>query len=252
MTTLDLSYIRAVELPAARSRGPGELARAPDFTGTEPQAVAVGSQVVEFAGSVSAETRADLSNCLLLAQLAADKAAGSPAQDIYRWYDKYIEVLQHTGWRVTAADFQEQAISADGALVHKEIIPVVTAFLGPAARAASLVLQMLNSLNAMAQTRPWITLFQSESQSLQGAKFQIALVDRDAHGDAVVNLLSIGIEARQRITQVLFFKLSRQSTKLRKATGSMTMSPGNLAAVRDIVRTRVERHVADYVMNVAI
>lgn len=252
MSAPDLDYLRSVELPAARSRGPGDVAKAPSFAAAGPQAVAVASQLVEFTAAVPADTRADLANCLLLAQLAADKASGSPAQDIYRWYDKYVEVLQNTGWRLADVDFQEQLLSADGALVHKEIIPVVTAFLGPAASTASIVLAMLESLNAMEADQPWITLFQSESQSLQGAKFQIALVDRDAQGDATVSLLSIGIEARQRITQVLFFKLTKQSTRLRKATGSMTMAPATLAAVRDIVRSRVERHVADYVMNVAI
>ncbi len=251
MTTPDLDYIRSVALPSARSRGAGETVTPPDFV-APPQVVAVGSQLCEFTAVVEPAMRQDLSNCLLLAQLAADKAVGSPASDIYRWHDSYIGTLQKTGWLLADVDFQEQALSADGVFVHKEIIPVVMAFLGPAATAGTLILQMLNSLSAMQQNQPWITLFQSESQTLNGAKFQVSLVDKDANGDAEVRLLAVGVEASQRITQVLFFKLHRQSTRLRRAQGAMTMSPATLAKIRDPLRARVAQHVVDYVMNVEI
>jgi hypothetical protein len=251
MSNPEVEYIKTLQLPAALSRGPGDLATPPSFT-TERQAVAIAGQLAEFSPAIDPGLRGDLSNCLLLAQLAADKAAGSPAQDVKSWYRTYSGVLKNTGWLVGEGDFQEQAVSADGVFVHKEIIPVLTAFLGPAASAVSIVVTMLNSLSAMQQNQPWITLFQSENQTLNGAKLQISLVDRQANGDAAVNLLSVGIEAAQRITQVLFFKVSRQSTRLSKATGTMTMSPATLARIRAAVQAKVDRHVFDNIANVDI
>jgi hypothetical protein len=251
MSTPEVEYIKTLELPAARTRGPGDLAAPPTFT-TERQALAIAGQLTEFSPAIEPGLRGDLSNCLLLAQLAADKAAGSPAQDVRSWYGVYSGVLRQTGWLVGEGDFQEQAVSTDGAFVHKEIIPVLIAFLGPAASAVSIVVQMLTSLSAMQQNQPWITLFQSESQTLNGAKLQISLVDRQANGDAAVNLLSVGIEARQRITQVLFFKVSSQSTRLTKATGTMTMSPATLARIRAAVQAKVDQHVLTNIANVEI
>jgi hypothetical protein len=251
MSTLEVEYIKTLELPAARSRGLGERATPPAFT-TERQAVAIAGQIAEFSPAIGADLRGDLSNCLLLAQLAADKTAGSPAQNVRNWYQTYAGVLRNTGWLVSDSDFQEQAVSADGAFVHKEIIPVLIAFLGPAASAVSIVVQMLNSLSAMQQNQPWITLFQSENQTLNGAKLQISLVDKDANGDATVSLLSVGVEARQRITQVLFFRVSRQSTRLSKATGTMTMAPAMLARIRETVQAKVDQHVFDNIANIDI
>jgi hypothetical protein len=247
----EVEFVMALPLPEARTRGPGDSATLPSFT-AERQALAVGGQIAEFSPAISPELRGDLSNCLLLAQLAADKAAGSPAQDVRSWYQTYSSVLRNTGWLVSEGDFQEQAVSADGVFVHKEIIPLLTAFLGPAVAAVSLVVQMLNSLSAMQQNQPWITLFQSESQTLNGAKLQVSLVDKNANGDAAVNLLSVGIETSQRITQVLFFRVSRQSTRLSKTTGTMTMSPAMLARIREVVQAKVAQHVFDNIANIDI
>lgn len=116
--------------------------------------MAVASQLTEFTAAVDPAKRSALSNCLLLAQLAADKAHGSPSDDIFNWYKKYHEVLRGSGWLLADLEFRAQALSADGAFVHKEIIPVIAAFLGPAATAGSLILQVLTSLNNMQQNEP--------------------------------------------------------------------------------------------------
>lgn len=161
-------------------------------------------------------------------------------------------MLRGSGWLLADIDFREQALSTDGAFVHKEIIPVIAAFLGPAASAASLILQVLNSLNAMQQNEPWITLFQSESQSLRGGKFQLSLVDTNAAGDAEARHLSVSVEASQRVTQVLFFKLRGQSTRLQRAESVMTMSPTALAQAGPIASARVAEHVSDFIKYVEI
>ena len=250
MSSQELEYIRSVEIRAPRSRGLAAAAP-PRFTSGQ-QAVVVGSQLCEFSPAIEPDTRAALSNCLLLAQLAADKAAGSPPADIRTWHEEYVSALRKTGWQVMDGDFQEQAVSTDGVVVHKEILPVITAFLGPAASAASIVVQMLSSLSAMQQNTPWITLFQDESQTLNGAKFQVSLVEQDDHQTVSVNLLSVGIEASQRITQVLFFKASRQTTLLRKASDQLSMLPGTLDIVSAAVAARVKEHLAENVMNIEI
>lgn len=251
MSTPDLDFLRDVAVPAARSRSAGEVVTPPEF-GTDSQVVTVGGQLCEFTEAVEPGLREDLSNCLLLAQLAADKSAGNPASDVNRWQDAYIETLQRSGWRLSDVNFKEQAISADGVFVHQEIIPLIQAFLGPAAAAGTLVIQLLTSLSEMQQDQPWITLFQSESQTLSGAKFQITLVNKNSNGESEVSTLAVTCEATSRIVQVLFFRLNRQSTKLRNAESTMTISSGNLAKIRDVIRNRVQEHVFDFVKNVPI
>ena len=90
-------YVRALDLPDA---GPVfETARSVKFS-TGPEGVAVGSQLVEFTGQVPPDVRSIVADSILLAQLAANKAAAD-SSDVFRWYDKYVEVLQHIGLAAT-------------------------------------------------------------------------------------------------------------------------------------------------------
>ena len=75
------AYLMSLELPEPEA---SEFESAPDFT-TQPQAVAVGSQLTEFTAAVSTDARSAISNTLLLAQLAANKAADQAA-DVFAWY----------------------------------------------------------------------------------------------------------------------------------------------------------------------
>src|SRR5947209_1496407 len=69
-----VAYIQSLELPAPRSRGPAEPAPPPPAFTAGPQGFAIGSQLTEFTPQVAASVRPAVSNSLLLAQLASDKA----------------------------------------------------------------------------------------------------------------------------------------------------------------------------------
>lgn len=250
MSLPQIDFIERVSLPEPR-RGPSRGAE-PDFEDADAQGFVVASQLVDFAPGMPGAQREAVANALLLAQLAANKALGTEPEDIRPWYRFYRDTLQRIGWNVNASDFQEQALSAEGAMVHKEILPVVTAFLGPAASAASIVVQMLNSLSAMDEGKPWITLFQDDSQTLKGAQFQVARAAQAATGDPEVALLAVDIEASRRITRVLFFKLTRDATRLEKSTATLTISSGLLQSISRSLRDKVHVHVADNVAAIAI
>lgn len=241
-------YVLSLALPEA---GPAfETARTFEFSERQ-EAVAVGAQLAEFTDAVPAEVRGAIADSILLAQLAANKAAGE-SQDVFRWYDKYVEVLQNLGWQIRDVDFQTQTVSDQNAGMHKAIAPVLMAMLGPQAAAASIVLAVLNGLEEMDSSTPWITLFDRASQHARGAKFQVSYVDADAHGHPEITLLSVGIRANRTITQVLFFKFSAQDAELKKAAGKMAVSMQRLNSARDAIAERVQPFIADFVKNVEI
>ena len=241
-------YVLSLALPEA---GPAfETARPFEFS-DQREAVAVGAQLAEFTDAVPVEVRGAIADSILLAQLAANKAAGD-AQDIFRWYDKYAEVLQNIGWQIRDVDFQTQTVSDKNAGMHKAIIPVIMAMLGPQAAAASIVLAVLNGLKEMDASTPWITLFDRASQHARGAKFQVSYVDADAHGQPEISLLSLGIRANRTITQVLFFKFSAEDAELKKAAGKMAVSMQRLNSARDAIADRVQPFIAEYIQNVEI
>lgn len=241
-------YVRALELPDAspvlESSGGARFS-------TGPEGVAVGSQLVEFTGQVSQDLRGAIADSMLLAQLAASKAAAD-SPDVFRWYDKYVEVLQRVGWQLREVEFQKQALSDSGASLHEAIIPVIAAMLGPQAAAASLVLGVLNGLRDMDRNAPWITLVDRASRHGHGAKLQVGYVDANDRGEPVVTLACFGINASQTITQVLFFKHRAQNAELKKATGTMAAQLARLESARDAMANRVAPFVSDYIAKLDI
>ncbi|MFL5333273.1 MAG: hypothetical protein ACJ8H8_08845 [Geminicoccaceae bacterium] len=195
--------------------------------------------------------RGIVADSILLAQLAADKAAAK-SPDVFRWYDKYVEVLQHIGWQLRDVEFQSQPLSDGAAGMHKAIIPVIATMLGPQAAASSVVLAVLKGLRDVDQSTPWIALFDRAGRHGHGAKFQVGFVDANEQGEPEVMLACFGINASESVTQVLFFKCTAQDAELKKATGRMAVSLARLQSSKDAIADRVSPFVSDYVAKLDI
>jgi hypothetical protein len=241
-------YVMRLDLPDSP---PGfESAPEPDFT-TSQQALTVGSQLTEFTPKVSSDARSAISNSLLLAQLAANKAANQTT-DVFAWYGKYNEVLRGIGWLSRNLDFQGQANTTQDLDVHRAIIPVIMTALGPAAAAVSIVLSVLNGLKDMNADSPWITLFNRQSEHASGAKFQMTYVDSDANGQPQLTLVCFAVKAQKTLTQVLFFKFQSQHVELKQATDSLVVTLDRLNADRAAIAGRVDSFVTSNIQSIDI
>ena len=244
-------YVLGIALPEAPVQAPAfESARALVFS-NQKQAVAVGGQIAEFTEAVSPDLRTVISDGILLAQLAANKAAGESG-DVFKWYDKYVEVLQNIGWQIQNFEFRQQQVDNQHVDMHEALIPVITAMLGPQVAAASIVISILQGLQQMDQSRPWITLFDKASQHAHGAKFQVGYVDADESGQPQIALVCFGIQAQRTITQVLFFKSSEERAEVKKAEAKLAVSLARLNSAKDALAERVTPFVSDFIKNVDI
>ncbi|MNM50218.1 hypothetical protein D3C81_612430 [compost metagenome] len=247
------TFVLELDLPEVQRGRDLESARAadaPEFTAAR-QVVTVGAQLAEFSDSVPVNLRQLISNSMLLAQLAANKAT-SASSDIFDWHRNYSAVLGNIGWRAHDSEEQVQRVSNENLSVHKSIIPVLTALLGPAVAAASMVVSVLEGLDNMETGTPWITLFDRSSQHASGAKFQIGYIDTDEHGEPAIKLLAVGVKAQATITQVLFFKFSSQQAQLSRRTSLFGTTAERLNADKDVIAGRVQSFIADFVKNVEI
>jgi hypothetical protein len=222
----------------------------PDFS-ADQQALVVGPQITEFSAQVPQAVRPVISEGLLLGQLAADKAVGDTG-DVYGWYKTFGTVMKKIGWLVTDLDFQEQSTSDNNAEVSKAIIPVVTAMLGPQAAAASIIMAVLKGMDDMQKDTPWITLFMRKSQSFKGAKFQLSYLDAAAGGSVSLKAAFFGIDAKQAITQVLFFKFTAQSATIRNAQTEMVLSAAQLSDLAGPLHDKVAPFLAQNIKEIDI
>ncbi len=248
------AFIEGVKLPTAPSRVRARgLTDAPpiELKTTEAQSMVVGSGLIVAAEKVPVQTREDLINCTLFAQLAASAEVGDPKR-ISQWYTAYFRTLTALGWAQSDTQFEEYEFDSKNAEAHKAIIKVLTVLLGPQAAALMIVKTVLDALQSMNENAPWITLFDRQSKTGKSARFQVATAELDASGLLQTALVGFELEAKSTVTQVLFFKYASSSTRLKYAAGKATIYESALRDQREAIASRLAAYRTAYVGQVAL
>jgi len=238
-----------VSAPAAPPSRPGGHQRRP--SAADAQALVVGSGLVVAADRVPARTRQDLVDCTLFAQLAAN-AAVPDAGDIGAWYRAYFHTLTAIGWAQSDTRLEDYECSGRNASAHQAILDVLALVLGPQAAAVAVAKAAIEALQAMAENRPWLTLFERESRTGKAARFQVTTAQVGRSGLVQAALVGFSLMARSTITQVLFLKFASSTATLRYAAGEATIYEAALAAGREGIAGRLAAYRAAYVGEVAL
>lgn len=245
-------FVRDVNLPKVRALR-RDLADKPpiELKANEAQSLVVGSGLVVAAEKVPVQTREDLINCMLFAQLAAT-AAGYNPKEIGQWYDAFFKTLTALGWAQSDTQFQDYKFNSLNVEAHKAVMQVLTAMMGPEAAALVIVKAALEALQSMSENTPWITLFDHQSMCEKFARFQVAAAQVDPNGLLQVALVGFQLKAKSTLTQVLFFKFSSNSTSLKYAAGRATIYDAALAGQRDLIAKRLAEYRNAYVAQIAL
>jgi len=244
MNTVDTAtrartFIDETELPPPPPKKRGSRSTPTDPAATP--AMAVGQNLVEFADDAPPELRAAVTDALLLAQLAADKAdTTTPDQ----WYEKHRSVLTHLGFlgdglTRTAQDFSSQ----DGDL-HEAILPVITAaFAGVGVPA--LVIETLRQLSSVDEEKSWVTLFERESKRFGARQFQISKVAGTPEQQRV-NMLGFVMDIGQTTTQALFFRHAKDTVAVERLEGHFTVEAATLLEIAPALADKLRERRASY------
>ena len=244
------AFLESIELPPAPKRTRAVADDVPSYRANAPQALAIGSQIAEFAASVPAALRPHIANSFLLAQFAANSFIKSVGGGTKEWYDRYSYVLANSGWVVESEAAAVRDVSGSRLEVHQEIIPVLAAVLGPAVAAAAIVTAALNGLANMAKDTPWITLFNRESQRARANQFQISHVDAPNGGSPQISLACFELDAQHSVTQVLFFKFSDARATLRHFTSKLTINEPIFVRMQSLVEQRIADQVGAFIAGI--
>lgn len=244
-----LNYVDSANLPEPRPgrRGSPESKTVLDaLETTRHQAAVVGSEVVAFAEGVPGAFRQELVNSTLLAQLVATKKVPDRSR-IFDWYDAYFDALANIGWTVQDRNFAVYVESGQNFEAHKAIIGVLATVLGPGATAVAMITGTLEALQSMDADSPWITLFSKESVAANTAGFQVSAVEKGPNGEPFVALAAFGLNAKTKLTQVLFFKARASDVTLRHCSSKITIDAAVADAVRQPLRDKLAAHAVDFV-----
>jgi len=244
------AFVTSAKLAAAPRRT-RTLADTPpvELKATEAQSLVVGSGLIVAAENVPVQTREDLINCTLFAQLSASGTVPDPTQ-VSKWYAAYFKTLTALGWAQSDSHFEEYSFSSQNAEAHKAMMKVLTVLLGPQAAVLAVVQTALDALQSMNENSPWITLFDSQSKTGKSAHFQVATAQIDPGGLLQTALVAFDLKATSSLTQVLFFRFASGSTSLKFASGKATIYEAALQGQRVAIAARLAAYREAYIGQV--
>jgi hypothetical protein len=248
---LSRQLIESARLPPLRLRRTRSLDDRPplQLKDTDPQTLVAGSALIVAAENVPAQTREDLINCTLFAQLAASSDVPD-SKKIISWYDAYFKRLRILGWAQSDYQFQDYRFSGQHAEAHKAIEKVLMALLGPQAAALAVIQAALKGLQEMNENSPWLTLFDQQSRVEKSARFQVATAQVGPGGLLQTALVAFHLKAKTKLTQVLFFRFSSSSTRLQYASGIATIQESALADTRELIAQQLSQYRRQMVADV--
>lgn len=251
--------INAVNVPARVSRGTRRGRRAAiaapelpvELKDKTAQAVVAGTGLIFAEEGVAKQVKEDLLTCTLFAQFAAQTEVTSPTQTV-KWYKAYFDALRTIGWAMSSQEVREYKETGSTVLVHKAIMTVLAAVLGPAATALVVVKAVFDGLEEVGSDSGWLTFFDRQSVSQKVAKFQVVTAQPSPDGQINIGLVGFELLAEETITQVLFFKSKKSNVHLRFAGGSATVFEPVLAGVRDKLQAKLAVVRDGFVDSIAI
>ena len=222
----------AVSPPPRSSRGPGT---AIDLG--EASALAVGPNLVEFATISDPKLRTAIADALLLAQLAADKAdAETPDQ----WFENHRSVLTNLGFVGEGLTRTAQDFSSVDTDLHEAILPVIAAAFAGAA-IPGIVVQTLKQMASVDADRPWITLFERESQRFGARQFQISVVEGTPERPQV-SMLGFVMDIARNNTQVLFLRHAADTVAVERIEGQFGAKSATLLELAPSLSKKLSAH----------
>ena len=253
---LSTSFVRDAALPplmptrSVMGAEDAEETPPPDFAAPD-LAVTVGSQIASFGEGLDASIKESISNGFLFAQQVADKhVQDTENATTEEWYNSYVDVLSRIGWNRENRTNSLKEMNGVSTDVHKEIIPIVVAALGPVAATATVV-RVLEGLQNMNEASPWITLFSKSSRRATANQFQMSHTYVE-NGVPRISLVAFELTAERKIAQVLFFKLSTDSAKLSHFETKMAVDIGIFDSVAPIIADRLKERAKDFILSIPL
>ncbi len=219
------------------------------FDPDKDQAWVVGPQIFSFIKGVTAERREMIANSALFASLVAD--ATGKQRESEAWYTTYTNALTRLGWVLQDSTNRHYDQEHKGSTVHEAVLEFV-AVLGVGGTALGIVTAALKAMQKVGDNKPWITLFDRQTNSENLTGFQVGLVSQDANADFQIKLMSFTLKLTQINTQILFIKFDTFGVHMDARGSSVTVSDEILREALPALKARLKSYVSSYVSEVEL
>lgn len=246
VSTLTLAEPASARILQLSALSAASAAPPPPVKEGEPAANVSANSVVSFTSDLPQQTKEDVLNSTLLAQLAAN-AAFDPEKQPKEWYQKYNDVLSNIGWNFPSWDFSKLATSDKGFQISKEVIKLIRSVDVTASGMMSVVLASLEADD----NKDAAEMFDSYSNPKEQANFQIGPCDYNG-GNAVMTSACMYFKATEHKHRFLWVTWKDKSTELWGSARKAELVSSVYENVRQAVKDKLGDRAKNYVMDIQL
>lgn len=244
-----VAFVESITLAEPRATTTVLKSRAQNQSRTLPpddrrQGFVVGGGLAAFTEKVKGQTKQDILDATLFAQLAADDKYDRE-KDPVKWYGHYKYILTNVGFTMESFGFQEYKGSGDSVSMDKMVLQVLAAI---ATQGQSLVLQdVLEALEVLPKSDNRIQLFSLQSASSNSGNFQVYPCEVSETGDVSMAMGSFYFSGQQHRVDFLFFGWDSKDTHIYKGTQKVVLNQKVYSKVRDTIADKLGNRSLDLI-----
>lgn len=202
-----------------------------------------------FTEKVTGQSKQDILNATLFAQLAADKKFNREG-DTKNWYNFYKYVLGKIGFVIESFTFQDHQVSGATFSMDKVVLDILAAI--ATGGQTEVITATLAALRGLAGSDNRIKLFDSQSSKDASGNFQIYPCDQSPTGDVSIAMGAFYYKATRHQGGILFFHWSSSSTKIYKGAQKAVFNAAVYSNVRDQIYVKLGVSARNLVASIDI
>ncbi len=211
-------------------------------------AVVAGS-ILSFTANVRGETRQNVLDSTLLAQLAAN-AEMNATEDPAGWYKRYTNVLENVGWIIQGRSFSKHKSTSGALEIDKEAIGLLEAILSP--NKLQVLSKTLDALRESSEDSKALTIFSGNTASGESGVFQLGAVEQDDNGDVSLAFGTFHFKTNTHKGRFLFVTWQDDQIGIEFATEQATLNENFYAVVKPHVQEKLAERQAQFVETLNI
>jgi hypothetical protein len=242
-----IAYVNALQLAVPKAK-PLPKQKLHLLKTVEGDAYVNEGSLVSFVGGVSPQTKADVLNSILLAQLAANYVADRE-NDTLTWYKKYREVLENIGWAISQFDFTKARLSGATVQIKTVVLALLAAIMSE--NPLAIARATLAAIQALGEGDQRVALFSASSSTANAGNFQIGTVI-EAQNTPTMMMGAFSFSSVNVSVSFLWQSFKVSDMSLYEGGQTITLSESVYSRVRQAIIDKLGDRAEEYVANIPI
>jgi len=208
-----------------------------------------GGSLTSFTQNLSGQSKSDVKNSTLFAQLASNVQADRYKEPL-KWYQNYVSVLGQIGWNQPGFAFDTYSSGGTTVKMDEAVLGILAAI--ATFDEVAIVAATMDGLKSLGDDTKQLKIWDASASNGSNGTFQIFPVDRTANGDVVMVLNGMQFNATTSHGSFLWWSWSSTSIQIQRAANKFVLNEDVYKEVREAIVKRLGDRASQLVADIPI